>query len=597
MNKKNDTAVKLLPKSQAPKPDRPDPQMKPSRLAMLSNAGIALMTAVLLAFVLLPSIPLLETGDLATRDITSPYTFTIELPGPGQTAISYPVSKDEIIVEAGHRVTERDAKILEEIARREGIGRRLHAFGGLAALLLVLFYLIYRDINRYRPALVGDTKKILLLAFLLLGTVATAQFTKTVFTLLADKLHLDIVTIGFALPVAAGAMLTSLLLDFHLALGLSFVVSILLGIAFQGDPFIPLYYFLGSIVAALSVIRCKKRTAVLRAGGLTFLISFIVIIGIDIYRGDLLTRIVNDLLAGLLGAVSVTMIVSVSLPFFETVFDIATDIKLLELLDPNHPLLKELVYKSPGTYHHSILIGNLAEAAAENIGENPILARVAAYYHDVGKINKPEYYIENQRVSENKHDRLMPSMSSLIIASHVKDGVDVARQHKLPSAIIDIIQQHHGTSLITYFYQKAKELQPYVSIAEEDYRYPGPRPRTKVAAIVMLADNVEAASRALESPTPQRIQALTTSVITRIFLDDQLSMCDLTLKDLRDISKSFNLVLNGIYHHRIDYPGMELPGEKKRNDHQDKKQSEEKKTGTTKAKDATRDPLTELRHS
>ncbi|MDR3643455.1 MAG: HDIG domain-containing protein, partial [Clostridia bacterium] len=360
-----------------------------------------------------------------------PYAFSIELPGPDQTTISYQVNKDEIIVEAGHRVTERAARILQEIARREGIGGRLHAYAGLVGLLMVLFYLFYRDINRYRPALVGETKKILLLAILLLGTISVAQFSKTVFMLLADKLQLDIVTVGFALPVAAGAMLTSLLLDFHLALGFSFVVSILLGIAFQGDPFIPLYYFLGSVVAALSVIRCKKRTAVLRAGGLTSLISFIVIIGIDIYRGGLLTRIVSDLSAGLLGAVAVTMIVSVTLPFFETAFDIATDIKLLELLDPNHPLLKELVYKSPGTYHHSILIGNLAEAAAEIIGENPILARVAAYYHDVGKIHKPEYFIENQHAKENKHDRLMPSMSSLIIASHVKEGVDVARQHKL----------------------------------------------------------------------------------------------------------------------------------------------------------------------
>ena len=171
----------------------------------------------------------------------------------------------------------------------------------------------------------------------------------------------------------------------------------------------------------------------------------------------------------------------------------------------------------------------------------------------------------------------MPSMSSLIIASHVKDGVEVAREHKLPSSVVDIIQQHHGTSLITYFYQKAKELQPLVNVDEGDYRYPGPRPRTKVAAIVMLSDSVEAASRTLEDPTPQRIQALTNSVITRIFLDDQLSKCDLTLKDLRDISRSFNLILSGIFHHRIDYPGMEFVGEKRRSEHRDKKQSEETK--------------------
>jgi hypothetical protein len=291
------------------------------------------------------------------------------------------------------------------------------------------------------------------------------------------------------------------------------------------------------------------------------------------------------------------MIVSVSLPFFEALFDIATDIKLLELLDPNQPLLKELVYKSPGTYHHSIVIGNLAEAAAEAIGENPLLARVGAYYHDVGKMRKPEYFIENQRPYDNKHDRLMPSMSSLIIASHVKDGIDMAREHKLPTSVIDIIRQHHGTSLITYFYQKAKELQPLIKIAEEDYRYPGPRPGTKVAAIVMLSDSVEAASRTLDNPTPQRIQALTNSVITRIFLDDQLVKCDLTLRDLREIARSFNLILSGIFHHRIDYPGMEFLVEKRRSEHQDKKHSEEAKTGNESTRDKAREPAEEHRSS
>ncbi len=191
----------------------------------------------------------------------------------------------------------------------------------------------------------------------------------------------------------------------------------------------------------------------------------------------------------------------------------------------------------------------------------------------------------------------MPSMSGLIIASHVKDGVDIAREYKLPTAVIDVIQQHHGTSLITYFYQKAKELQPFAKIAEEDYRYPGPRPRTKVAAIVMLADAVEASSRTLEDPTPQRIQALTNSVITRIFLDDQLSKCELTLKDLREIAKSFNLILSGIFHHRIDYPGMEFVGEKKRVDYPDKKQPEETKTGIGANKDKTQGAAREPRVS
>jgi cyclic-di-AMP phosphodiesterase PgpH len=595
MNRKNDTIVKLLPKNQAPDADREERPAATSPVSTLLNVCIAVVTSALLAFVLLPRIPLLEKGDLVTRTITAPYALSIEYPGPDKTIISYNVNKGEPIVESGKRATEREVRLLAEIGRREGIGSRFHAYFGLAALVLIIFYLFYRDIRRYRAALLADTRKILLLALLLFLTISVSQVAKQFFSLVADKLQLDIMTIGFALPVASGAMLVCLLLDFHLALGFSFVVSVLLGISFQGDPFIPIYYFLGSIVAALSVIQCKKRTAVLKAGALTMLVNLLVISGIDFYQGGLLTRGLYDLAAGFLGAVGVTMIVSVTLPFFEAVFDIATDIKLLELLDPNQPLLKELVYKSPGTYHHSILIGNLAEAAAETIGENPILARVGAYYHDVGKIHKPGYFIENQRAAENKHDRLMPSMSSLIIASHVKEGVDLAQEHKLPSSVIEIIQQHHGTSLISYFYQKAKELQPFVAVAEEDYRYPGPRPRTKVAAIVMLADSVEAASRTLDNPTPQRIQALTSSVITRIFLDDQMSMCDLTLKDLRDISRSFNLILSGIFHHRIDYPGTAFFGEKKRSEHQDKKHTEEKKTGTGRSKEETLDPVEETR--
>jgi len=575
MTKKNSALLKLLPVVPVQDGEQKGALAGPPLVVRMSNLTIALIVAALLAFILLPRIPLLEQGDVASQDITAPYTLYVEFPLSDQTVLSYRVSKGDLIVEAGRRVTEKAALILKEIARREGIGAKPYAFGGLTLLVMLFFYLFYRDIRRYRPTLLLDTRKIFLLAFLLLITVVISQFSKHIFSLVADRLHVDPNTLGFALPVASGAMLVSLLLDFHLALGFSFLSSILLGILFQGDPFIPMYYFLGSVVAGLSVVQCKKRTAVLRASAKTGAVNVVAILGIDLYRGVLMTRGIEDFTSGIFGSLLVAMVVSVSLPFFESFFDIATDIKLLELLDPNHPLLKKLVYKTPGTYHHSIVIGNLAEAAAEAINENAILARVGAYYHDVGKIRKPEYFIENQHVSENKHDRLMPSMSSLIIASHVKEGVDIAREHRLPSVVIDIIHQHHGTSLISYFYQKARELQPSETIAEADYRYPGPRPRSKVAAIVMLADAVEAASRTLEDPSPQRIQALTNSVITRIFLDDQLSNCDLTLKDLRDIARSFNFILTGIFHHRIDYPGVDLTGEGKRNDHQDKKQPEE----------------------
>ncbi len=593
---KDDSLQKLLPKARVPDldndKDRDESDPSVSRRSPLLNILLGVVTALLLASVLVPWFPLLGKGEVATRTIVAPYTIEPDGTAAGP---AYPVSKGEVIVEAGQRVTEKAARVLEYYAGREHSGKILYSYLGLTLLVLLVLYLFYRDIKRYRRPLAADTKKIFLLALLLVVTVILSQFLKFFFSLVADKLPLDVSTIGFSLPAAFGSMLVCLLFDFHLALGFSFVVSILLGFLFHGDPFMPVYYFLGSIVASLNLIHCKKRTTVLRAGAYAGFVNIVSILAIDLYQGELFSRGLFDAGAGFFGGLLAAMIVSVMLPFFEAVFDIATDIKLLELLDPNQPLLKELVYKSPGTYHHSILIGNLAEAAAEAIGENALLARVGAYYHDVGKIRKPEYFIENQRPSENKHDRLMPSMSSLIIVSHVKDGAEMARERKLPSTIVDIIRQHHGTSLVSYFYQKARELQPLITIAEDDYRYPGPRPRTKVAAIVMLSDAVEAASRMLDNPTPERIQALVNSVITRIFLDDQLGKCDLTLKDLRDISRTFNLVLTGIFHHRIDYPGMEILGDKKRGDYRDKKHPEEAKAGSVSAQGKVREASAEHR--
>jgi len=577
MASRNEIIARLLPKMSFPDQEHDEGAAGSHRKPRLLIYSLAVVTALILAFVLLPRVPHLKKGDTAAKNIIAPASLYVEYQGPDQTILFSRVNRGEVVVEAGRRVTDRAEAIIAEIAKREGIGDRLYAYAGLTLIIILIFYLFYRDVKRYRPALTADGRKIILLAFLLLVTVIVSQFSRMIMTLIADAFGLDAATVGFALPVASGAMLVSLLLDFHLALAFSFIVSLLLGMVSPGDPFMPVYYFTTSIMAALHVLRCKKRTAVIRAGGMTALVSFVAIIGIDLYHGELLTRGLFDLGAGFIGAAITATIVSVTLPFFEAVFDIATDIKLLELLDPNQPLLKEMVYKSPGTYHHSIVIGNLAEAAAEAINENPLLARVGAYYHDIGKSQKPEYFIENQRVNENKHDNLSPSMSSLIITSHVKEGAEMARQQKLPSVIVDIIRQHHGNSLITYFYQKARDLQPLTPLAEQDFRYPGPRPRTKVAAIVMLADAVEAASRTLGDPSPQRIQGLTNSVITRIFLDDQLSMCDLTLKDLREIAKSFNMILAGIYHHRIDYPGIDFGGAKKRSEHPDKKQPEEAK--------------------
>ncbi len=249
------------------------------------------------------------------------------------------------------------------------------------------------------------------------------------------------------------------------------------------------------------------------------------------------------------------------LPFIERFFDVQTDLSLLELGDVAHPLLQELVRRAPGTYNHSINVASIAQAAAESIGANGLLVRVGAYFHDIGKMLKPGYFVENQGGSDNCHESLLPAMSTLVIIAHVKDGADLARQHNLPNGIIDFIQQHHGTTLVEYFYRRAneqRELDPEsAKVDEGSYRYPGPKPQTREAAVLMLADTVESATRTLADPAPARIESLVDELAMRKLLDGQFDECGITLKELRTVQDSLIKSLTAVYHGRIKYPGQQ----------------------------------------
>jgi putative nucleotidyltransferase with HDIG domain len=260
--------------------------------------------------------------------------------------------------------------------------------------------------------------------------------------------------------------------------------------------------------------------------------------------------------AGLLSGLLSSFLTMMLVPLLESAFNATTDVKLLELSNLNHPLLKEMIVKAPGTYHHSLVVGSMVEAAAEEIGANPLLAKVMSYYHDIGKIEHAGYFIENQRAGHNPHDHLSPNMSKTVLVSHVKDGVELGLRHKLGKPIIDGIVQHHGTTLIAFFYNRALEAQNEAidSVREADFRYPGPKPQFREAALIMLADSIEAASRSLDEPTPVRLQNIVRNIIQRKFMDGQLDECNLTLRDLSVIETSFIRVLLGIYHQRIDYP-------------------------------------------
>ena len=436
----------------------------------------------------------------------------------------------------------------------------LQTIVGLLLVVSMPIYVLYRDMRRYKRSLTHDLQKLALVCVILVGSVAISRVSAEVFSTFTGNLPRVGMRAGFyAVPISTAAMLATLLFDIHLGIVMSIVMSIFGGLLIGHQLMFGFYTFMGSVIASFSLLRCTQRSALLRAGLFVALANIASILCLDLYQHVLFTRAaIYDIGAGVTSGFLSAILVSGILPLLESTFKTVTDISLLEYSDLNRPLLKQLMMAAPGTYHHSVIIGSLAEAAAESVGENPLLARVASYYHDIGKIKKPEYFIENQAKGENRHDRLTPSMSSLIISSHVKDGYELAKEHNLPPQISDVIQQHHGNALMSFFYEKAKSSEGS-SVSEDDYRYPGPRPQTKVAAIVMLADAVEAASRVLEEPTPARISALVDKIIGRFFVDGQLTECDLTLKDLTAITRSFNQLLSGIYHHRVDYPGMGIP--------------------------------------
>lgn len=314
------------------------------------------------------------------------------------------------------------------------------------------------------------------------------------------------------------------------------------------------------------ILNARKRNTIIRAGLIIGILQVITLIFIDhlaIYSGQ---RYLILLLNGIVSSIIVLGI----LPVFEYLFNTTTNISLLELADTHHPLLQRMAQEALGTYQHSLSVGNLSETACRAVGANALLARIGAYYHDIGKLQKPEYFSENQEKEESKHSKLAPTMSKLVIMNHVKEGSELAKKYRLNPTIIDFIEQHHGNSLVYYFYRRALEnIEEYQEVNEEGFRYPGPKPNSKETAIVLLADSVEAATRALKEPNPSKIEELVHKVINNKFIDGQLDECDLTLKDLEKISAVFIRLLCGIYHSRAYYP------ESERSENNHKKSSKE----------------------
>ncbi|RLB05457.1 MAG: phosphohydrolase, partial [Deltaproteobacteria bacterium] len=420
--------------------------------------------------------------------------------------VLFQVKKGEILLKKGERVTQEGLLKLE--ALREGWRKNntLAMILGLiflTAFFITVFYL-FSTKNIKKISL--TTKDLFFFVLVLVSSLGMARISAFVAQALADAFpKVPFTSYYYFFPIAAGAMLIRIVLNSEVALVYSIFISLLSGLLLREGIFFPIFYLIGSVVGAHSVARCDQRFELIKGGllvGVTniLLTSFYGMISSELF----VVNTLFNLIMGLAGGVAAGVIVVGLAPLVESIFGYTTDIKLLELANLDRPVLKDMLMKAPGTYHHSMIVGSLVEAGAKAINVNPLLARVSAYYHDIGKIKKPQYFIENQKAGDNRHDKLTPSMSSLILVSHVKDGIELAKKYKLGSKIIDIIGQHHGTRLINYFFQKAKEQEnPGVQeVDERDFRYLGPKPQTKEAGLVMLADAVEAASRALENPTP-----------------------------------------------------------------------------------------------
>lgn len=455
------------------------------------------------------------------------------------------VVEDQVVLQEGETVTAQHMLVLKAlglIAARSG----WRVWVGIFLLVLLqtaLFSRLVRRFNRAQPEF--DNNMFLALVFLLLFATGLSR------VLVIPPLS------AYMIPVAALGIVVAIILNARTSLLLIVLTSLNIGLLTNLDM---RYSIVGVLVGGLSlcfVSRVTRRTGLIATALVTVVPAVLSIFSVELFlereAGEALRAgvwgIANGLLTGLVGILL--------LMFLEAVFNLTTPLRLLELADPAHPLLKRLMQVAPGTYNHSIQMGNLAETAAEAIGANPLLARVGAYFHDIGKSVRPEYFVENQIYVDNPHDQLTPSLSKLAITAHVRDGEQLARAYALPRPIIDIIKQHHGTSVLAYFYHKALQSSKDEPIYEESFRYQEEKPRSKEAAIVMLADSVEAAVRAMENPSRRKIQAVIEDVIRQKIEDGQLDESALTLDDLRKIRESFDASLLGLVGHRIQYPEAE----------------------------------------
>lgn len=463
------------------------------------------------------------------------------------------ILQGQIIVQEGE-VIDRDVYHQLEVTGMLATHQSLKPYVGLALLIIIqmlFFYMIFNNAknmkieHKIRNLLIVSIIYVLSIGFMELLGIVDREF---------DLL------LGFLFPAALAPMMIRMLVGERIAVLVTMMLGISAGVIFQEgystvmQMEIALYMILSGISSLYFVRNMQKRSKVLQTSfGVAIVnslfIAFYLLMTQSSYTAkELLFYLVAAIVSALLsGALTIG-----TLPFIETVFGILSSLRLIELSSPNHPLLKKILMEAPGTYHHSIMVANLAEAACEAVGADGLLARVGCYYHDIGKTKRPGFFVENQTNGLNPHDHLPPEKSRDIIIAHAADGVRILEKHKMPKEIVDIARQHHGTTAVKFFYYKAKQQDP--TVKESDYRYTGPKPQTKEIAIITVADSVEAAVRSMKDPTPEKIKNLVHAIAQDKLQDGQFDECDLTIQELHTIEQVFCETLNGTFHSRIEYP-------------------------------------------
>ena len=488
------------------------------------------------------------------------------------------VKKGRTIVREGDEIKSKELLFLETLKERKQ-PRRLAGefFGTLFIVCFFLFGLWHYFSSRQKAHKEVRKPYLLVVLILIIGLIVTKVFMiagDVVAERMSESLR-NSTHFYFSAPLALGTFLTILLINVDLAVLCALIFAVFVALL-TGESSLFIYSLTGSLAAIYALDQYRERSAIVRAGLAVGAVNVVTALVLQVYlsHGGFQWILVGVWAGGaLVSGLFSAMLASWLLPILESLFEITTDIRLLELSNLNKPILRRLAIEAPGTYHHSITVGTLAEAAAEAIGANALLVRVGAYYHDIGKMKKPEYYIENQIYTSNKHESLSPSMSSLVIASHVKDGLAMAEEINLVPMVRDMIPQHHGTRLMMYFYQKARDSaeDKHGEVREDDFRYPGPKPQSKEAAILMLADQMEAAARTLQDPTPGQIRSMIKRLIQSTIQDGQFDECDVTMSELHRISQSFGRTITTMYHHRIEYPGFEFGKEVEEKQPQDQR--------------------------